>query len=205
MKNIQDCYFELLDKYDYQGWWPIGNVGYHPGEYDYPRDNDEIFEICIGAILTQNTNWKNVEKALEKLRDIRLINPKKILEADDETLKEAIKSSGYYNQKAERLKIFSKYFLQLDGRTPTREELLELKGIGFETADSILLYAFKIPTFVIDAYTKRFLLKLGLIDEKAKYEDMKEIFEDNLDKDYRIYQEYHALIVRDVKNSTTYK
>lgn len=125
--------------------------------------------------------------------------PERILSCDIETLKEAIKPAGYYNQKAARLKILAEWFTNFKSQTPEREELLSLKGIGPETADSILLYAFKQPSFVVDAYTRRVVSNLGLVEEKAKYSEIKALFEENLPEDLVIYQEYHALLVEHAK------
>ena len=180
----------LLKEYGPQGWWPV------KGEYHShkQKNKNEIFEICVGAILTQNTAWKNVEKALINLDPI---SPEKIKQLSDEKLKEAIMPAGYFNQKAAYLKIFTDYFLELK-KTPTREELLSIKGIGNETADSMLLYAFNQPEFVVDLYTKRIFERLGLINAKS-YSETKELFEKNLKKDQNLFQEYHALIVEHAK------
>ncbi|WP_269852106.1 endonuclease III domain-containing protein [Methanosarcina horonobensis] len=110
-----------------------------------------------------------------------------------------MRPAGYYNQKAVRLKTLAEWFLELKSRTPEREELLSLKGVGPETADSILLYAFKQPSFVVDAYTRRIISNLGLADEKTKYSEIKALFEENLPEDMIVYQEYHALLVEHAK------
>ncbi len=201
---IQKIYNILYELYGPQGWWPLSSSGgYHPNNYLLPDKKKDIFEICIGAILTQNTNWSNVEKALFNLRKRKLMNAKKILEVDDEILAMAIRPAGYFNQKAKKIKIFANFFIQLQNKNkiPTRKELLSLWGIGPETADSILLYAYKIPTFVIDSYTKRILEALHIIngDLKLSYDEIKEIFESNLPNDYILFQEYHALIVQHAK------
>lgn len=188
--KLLNFYKKLLDKFGYQGWWPINNK-YHPKDYDYPKTQKQVFEICIGALLTQNTSWLNASKALNNLIINDLLNPDKLLRND---FKHLIRPAGYYNQKFEYIKNFSKFFKNLNGRTPKRKELLSVKGVGFETADSILLYAYKIPTFVVDAYTRRvFNLK------NESYNEIKEIFESELPKDYELFQEYHALIVEYAK------
>lgn len=209
---ISKIYDWLMREYGPQGWWPLldcegsnptktGAVkGYHPGDYTYPKNEKQRFEICIGAILTQNTGWVQVEKALLNMKEKNLLSAKAINKCDVEVLKKLIKPTGYFNQKAKKLKIFSEFFLTLRGRTPKRKELLELWGIGPETADSMLLYAYKIPTFVVDAYTKRIFTNLGLIEKDAKYDKVKELFEKNLETDYKLFQEYHALIVEHAKN-----
>ncbi len=227
---IKKIYDYLLDAYGPQGWWPLtglhanggsnptktGSVqGYHPGDYTYPRNSTQQFEIICGALLTQNTSWPQVETALLNLKRLKALSPEGILELDAETLKEAIKPAGYYNQKAGRLKTLAEWFSELQERNPegsaegssegssegipTREELLSLKGVGPETADSILLYAFNQPSFVIDAYTRRITANLDLAGEKAKYDEIKVLFEENLPKDPVVYQEYHALLVEHAK------
>ncbi len=211
MKTIKQIYEFLLDSYGPQGWWPLldhpgsnptksGAVeGYHPGDYSFPKTDSQRFEICLGAILTQNTSWPSVEKALLNFDRIKSLSIEGIKKLSDGKLREMIKPAGYYNQKAKYIKEFIKYFEGLDGKTPTRDGLLSVKGIGPETADSMLLYAFNVPSFVVDAYTRRIFIKLGLIDKKAEYDEIKKLFEDNLEKDYKIYQEYHALIVEHAK------
>jgi endonuclease III related protein len=204
----------LFDSYGPQGWWPLtelheagganptksGSVqGYHPGDYTYPQTRDQQFEIICGALLTQNTSWIQVEKALLNLKHLNALYPERILSLNPEVLKEAIKPAGYYNQKTTRLKALALWFMELEGRIPAREELLSLKGIGPETADSILLYAFKQPSFVVDSYTKRIVTNLRLVDEKADYSEIKALFEESLPGDLEIYQEYHALLVEHAK------
>lgn len=211
---ILKIYDFLLTSYGPQGWWPLtelhetggtnptktGSIqGYHSGDYTYPQTEIQQFEIICGALLTQNTGWPQVERALLNLKQLNALSPEKILSLDSETLKEAIKPAGYYNQKAERLKTLAVWFSNLNGRDLTREELLSLKGVGPETADSILLYAFKQPSFVVDAYTRRIVTNLGLTGEKAKYDEIKALFEENLPKDLPLYQEYHALLVEHAK------
>lgn len=217
---IRKIYDRLLGSYGPQGWWPLtelreaggtnptktGSIqGYHPADYTYPQTRSQQFEIICGALLTQNTSWIQVEKALLNLKDvlslkqIHSFSPEAILSLDPETLKEAIRPAGYYNQKAVRLKTLACWFSELEDRIPARTELLSLKGVGPETADSILLYAFKQPSFVVDAYTKRIITNLGLTDEKAGYNEIKALFEENLPEDTAVYQEYHALLVEHAK------
>ncbi len=209
--KLGKLYETFFRAYGAQGWWPLlgvkgtnptktGSVkGYHPGDYSFPRTDAQRFEICVGAILTQNTAWPNVEKALQNLKKIGAINPKKILELEQAQLAGGIKPAGYFNQKAKKLKIFSKFYLGLGGRTPPREELLCVWGVGPETADSILLYAYKVPTFVVDAYTKRIASRLGLVGEKAGYGEVKAFFEKRVKPDLKDYQEFHALLVEHAK------
>lgn len=200
MNKIQQIYKLLLKEHGKQGWWPIINNKTLLCEYGThaPKNRNEVFEICIGAILTQNTAWSNVEKALINLKSLMAINPEALLDLNEEILKTAIKPAGYFNQKAKKLIEFTEFFIKLK-KTPSREELLNIWGVGPETADSMLLYAFKVPTFVVDAYTKRILLNLKLIDKDATYEEIKELFESNLKKELIVYQEYHALLVEHAK------
>jgi len=209
--NMKKIYDILLKEYGLQGWWPIldyigenptktGSIsGYHQGDYSFPRNDDERFEICAGAILTQSTAWTNVEKALLNLKKRNVLNEKGIIKLSHGKLKELIRPAGYFNQKAKKLKKFAEFYIKMDGKTPHRDELLDVWGIGPETADSILLYAYKVPSFVVDAYTRRIFSKLGMIDNKSTYDEIKSMFEDSLDRDYRIYQEFHALIVEHAK------
>ncbi len=194
---MQQIYNILLKNYGKQGWWPISG-SYFPNKLD---DKSKL-EIILGAILTQNTSWKNVEKALTNLRKHNLIDIDNLLKT--KKLAELIKSAGYFNQKAERLKIIANFLknnpikeLQKIETNELREILLEIKGIGPETADSILLYAFEKPIFVIDAYTKRIFSRLGFCKKETTYEDLQTLFHKNVDKN--TYNEYHALIVEHAK------
>jgi len=208
MNNIiKQIYFILLELYGFQGWWPLIDYkttnatkrglinGYHPKDYSFPKTENQHFEICVGAILTQNTGWTAVDKALRNLNKAQALNAKKIKHMHIMTLKKAIKPAGYFNQKAKKLKIFAEFYTLLKARTPTRKELLSVWGIGPETADSILLYAYAVPTFVVDSYTRRIFSNLGLIKRNSKYDEIKQLFESNLKPDFKTYQEYHALIV----------
>jgi endonuclease III related protein len=182
--------------------------GYHKGDYSSPRSREELFEIVVGAILTQNTTWKNAEKSIEQLHREQMISPASLASADLQDLTCLIHSSGYYNQKAKKLRIISRYFLE-EKRTdnkyiPGRNELLSLWGIGPETADSILLYAFGEPFFVVDAYTKRLLTRLGHISGKESYDDIQKLCtrkDNESDSLHQIhyFNEYHALIVEHAK------
>lgn len=198
------CYmYELLyEHYGPQGWWPTLESGYHKGDYTFPRNSDEAFEVCLGSILTQNTTFTSVVKSLKNLHVKNALSSGAIKKMDTAELKEAIRPSGYYNQKAFYVLEFIKFYDSLEGKTPTREELLHVKGIGEETADSILLYAYGQAEFKIDAYTKRLLSHLGLIDEKAKYSEIKKLMQDSLKEHIKnkeellkVYTEFHALIV----------
>ena len=209
--QIIKIYEKLYDLYGPQGWWPLINHkgtnptktgairGYHPENYNLPVERNHIYEIILGAILTQNTSWLSAEMALFNLDKLNVIEPEKLLQLDDETLKSAIRCAGFLNQKAIYIREITKFFISLNGRIPTRKELLAVKGVGNETADSILLYAYKQPQFVVDAYTKRIFVHLGIVNENIKYMELKELFESNLPEDIAVYQEYHALIVEHAK------
>jgi len=155
--------------------------------------------------LTQNTAWTNVEKALFELNRSDLISFEKLSKAPIGSLAKKIRSAGYYNQKSQRLKHISRYFMEKYDGSPSqlgskgiislREELLSLDGIGPETADSIMLYALGKPVFVIDAYTRRIFSRIGLADKGWWYEEFQSFFHANLDPDVRVFNEYHALIV----------
>jgi len=159
----------------------------------------------VGAILTQNTSWRNVEKAIQKLKRKGVLNPRGMHRLKKSQLAPLIKSSGYYRIKTDRLKFFIDFFFEeYDGNVKKmgrerlgvlREKLLGVKGIGPETADSILLYGLRKPIFVVDAYTKRFLSRQGLISEKASYEEVQKLFMNHLPMDEKLFNEYHALLV----------
>ncbi|CAN2042884.1 putative DNA repair glycosylase MJ1434 [Candidatus Magnetomoraceae bacterium gMMP-15] len=207
MKNtlLLDIYKTLFKVYGPQGWWPLINqkngesMIYHPGDYSLPETDNQRFEICIGAILTQNTGWSNVEKALINLKRLNSLNSYAMQKIDINTLKKAIRPSGYFKQKALKLKKFTEFYLFMKDRIPSRKNLLSVWGIGPETADSMLLYAYKVPTFIIDTYTKRIFYNLGLIDKNFNYDKIKHFFENNLKLDLIIFQEYHALIIKHAK------
>lgn len=185
-------YENLLKQYGKQNWWPAHN---HKSAYM------RKWEVCVGAILTQNTNWSNVEKALNNLISTNCLSAEKIAKISDKKLEGLIKPSGFYRQKAKRLKTLSNHVLKNHGsvnnflKNATREELLAINGIGPETADSILLYACGKLHFVVDAYTRRIFSRLGIIDEGMKYNDIKSFFESDIPKNTAIYNEFHALIV----------
>jgi len=162
-------------------WWPA----------------ETQYEIVVGALLTQNTSWNNVEKAIANLKAAGKLSPEAILKTRNTKLETLIRPSGFYRQKAERLKLLTKAYSRVlrEKRIPTREELLAVKGVGKETADSILLYAYGLPHFVIDAYTRRFCSHHRLFLSK-EYDDYKRFFERSLPRDAGLYGEYHALIVR---------
>jgi endonuclease-3 related protein len=181
----------LYEAYGPQHWWP----------------GDMPFEVMIGAILAQNTAWSNVEKAIASLKALDCLNPEAILALSHESLAGLLRPTGYFNVKARRLQGFCEWYLAQDGyKTLARQEtatlrgrLLGLNGLGPETADDILLYAFKRPVFVIDAYTRRLFARIGVIQGDEAYEELRYMFESALGPDVALYNEFHALIVRHAK------
>ncbi|MBN2566842.1 endonuclease III domain-containing protein [Candidatus Woesearchaeota archaeon] len=213
MHPVRRIYRQLMASYGPQGWWPLQSLrntrpvtmtksgslaGYHPSDYSYPQTRSQAFEVCVGAILTQNAAWTNVEKAIAALGGERALSPEAILRIRDRRLGEIIRPSGYFTAKARKLKEFSRFFAGLRG-TPSREALLSVWGIGPETADSMLLYAFRVPSFVVDAYTRRIVEGLGLVRKGASYDKVKSLFEKNLEPDLAVFQECHALLVEHAK------
>ncbi|MFN3535563.1 MAG: endonuclease III domain-containing protein, partial [Desulfatiglandales bacterium] len=185
-----EVYRRLFDLFGPQHWWPA----------------ETPFEVVVGAILTQNTNWKNVERAIENLKREDLLDPHKLRRLSLSELAELIRPAGYYNIKAKRLKNLLVLLCDSFGgdlervfslETQTlRETLCAVKGIGPETADSIILYGAKRPIFVVDSYTHRVFSRHGLIPEESTYEEIQELFHQNLPWEERLFNEYHALIVR---------
>lgn len=188
-KILSDVYNALYKSFGPQHWWP----------------GDTPFEVAVGAILTQNTNWGNVEKAIANIKRVGALHPQKLHDMPHEQLAELIRPAGYFNVKAKRLAAFMSFFvnhykgsmayMKTKDTISLRPELLSVKGIGPETADSILLYALEKPVFVIDAYTKRVLSRHGIITEDAAYHETQELFHRNLPEDVRLFNEYHALFV----------
>ena len=188
--RLEKIYQKLYDAFGPQHWWP----------------GETPFEVIVGAILTQNTNWRNVEKALDNLKKARLLTPLGIKKTPLSKLSVLIKPSGFFNIKAKRLKNFINFiFDEYDGDlnkmakdpiVPLREKILAVSGIGPETADSILLYAFGMPIFVVDAYTKRIFVRHGILDPDMDYHQIQEIFMNHLKQSRNLFNEYHALIVR---------
>lgn len=186
---IIGIYSRLINHFGYRNWWP----GKTP------------FEIAVGAVLTQNTSWNNVERAITNLKAIGALDPGVLLNLSDSELKRTIRPAGFYNQKATRLKSLTSWWmanydsLSLDRSehniNQLRSELLAISGIGPETADSIILYAFGLPTFVVDAYTRRILERLGIIPVKSTYNQIKQLFEISINRDEKLYNDYHAQIV----------
>lgn len=188
-QRLLDIFAILLGKFGERHWWP----------------GETPLEIIVGAVLTQNTSWKNVEKAITNLKDAGLLDLTSLYCTPDEILAEKIRSSGYYNLKTVRLKnllkvIYEEYNASIEycktiELSQLRKRLLAIKGIGEETADSILLYALDKPIFVIDAYTRRFLANHGLHEGRCTYGQAQEFFMLNLPSDVYLFNEYHALIV----------
>lgn len=188
-QRLLDIFHLLLERFGRRNWWP----------------GDTPLEIIIGAVLTQNTSWKNVEKAIGNLKSAGLMDIRRLYEVQADVLAGHIRSSGYYNLKSKRLKnlinvIYEEYTSSIDmlkhnGTYILRRRLLDIKGIGEETADSILLYALDKPVFVVDAYTKRFLKNHGLYEGNYLYSDIQRFFMENIPTDVYIFNEFHALIV----------
>ncbi len=189
--DLLTLYRRLYDAYGPQHWWPA----------------DSPFEVCVGAILTQNTNWSNVEKAIARLRQADALDPEALGQIPSERLMDLIRPAGFFRQKCKRLKAFCGFVTDHGGiaelgRLETEElrpMLLAIHGIGPETADSMLLYAWSRPVFVVDAYTKRLLARLGILSGKASYGQLQDLFHEHLPRDSNMFNEFHALIVEHAK------
>jgi endonuclease-3 related protein len=189
-KDLRALYGRLLSAYGPQGWWP----GATP------------FEVIVGAILTQRVAWSNVERAIAALKEEGLLEPEALRRASLARVAHLIRPSVYYNDKARKLRVFLDFLHERYGGSldrllslsaeSLREELLLVRGIGEETADAIILYAAGKPSFVVDAYTRRVLSRLGLAEERAHYAALRALFMESLPRDSRLYNEYHALFVR---------
>lgn len=197
--GLKVVYKKLYSRFGPQHWWPA----------------ESPFEVAVGAILTQNTNWQNVEKALNNLKKNKLLVPRKLYGLSHKRLASLIRPAGYYNIKARRLKEFLKFLIKsykgslavmsLADTQALRDELLCVNGIGPETADSILLYALDKPVFVVDAYTKRVLARHHFIKEEVEYGVIQDLFMRNLAAETKLFNEFHALIVRLGKECCTKK
>jgi endonuclease III related protein len=186
---LKEVYQRLLDAFGPQNWWP----------------GDTHFEMMVGAILVQNTNWQNVERAIGNLREADLLDPHALNDVPEEELEELIRPAGYYRVKARRLRSLLQFLVErYNGSIETmfgsplselRQQLLSVHGVGPETADSILLYAGSLPTFVVDTYTYRIFSRHGWIDLDSDYHQIQELFHDHLPADVHMYNEYHALLV----------
>ena len=187
---LLEVYRRLMDRYGPQHWWPAR----------------EPFEVIVGAVLTQSAAWSNVEKAIANLRAANKLSPASLRHLSEAELAGLIRPSGYYNVKARKLKAFAAWLgenyhddlekLFAGEIADRRRELLEIYGIGEETADSILLYAGRQPIFVIDAYTRRSLARMGIVPEKVSYAACQGLFMAGLPADTRLFNEYHALLVK---------
>ena len=193
-KPLMDVYHRLFQAHGPQHWWP----------------GDSPFEIVVSAILTQATTWTNVEKAVHNLKTAGILTPGGLRDVPTDELAQLIRSSGYFNVKARRLKAFichlwdahngSLEAMLRSNSFSLRRELLSIRGIGEETADDILLYAAEKPFFVIDAYTRRILERLGMNNGADSYADYQRLFHEALPADARLFNEYHALLVRHGKD-----
>jgi endonuclease-3 related protein len=190
MNKLLEIYMRLYRAFGPQHWWP----------------GETPFEIAVGAILTQNTNWGNVEKAIENLKRKRALNAKTIHDMKMDRLALLIKPAGYFNVKAKRLKAFISFLMNeyqgsmrrmKDEETQAlRKKLIQIHGIGSETADSVLLYALEKPVFIIDAYTRRVLSRHGIMEHERSYEEFQELFNSSLKSGIKLFNEYHALFVK---------
>lgn len=215
-RRVRGLYNILARHYGPQGWWPLrsrritagasvnftigfNSGGYHPEIIHIPKNADR-FEIAAGAVLTQNTSWNNASAAIDVLIERDLLSPEKILQISFESLSALIRPSGYHNQKAVKLKFLAQLFLE-GSVNPERSELLSVWGVGPETADVILLYAFGRPVFVIDAYTRRILSRFtgkGEI-ENIDYDKLSASVQNVFYDDVECFREYHALLVLHAK------
>ncbi len=185
---LEKVYNRLLAHFGPCHWWP----------------GDTPWEVMVGAVLTQNTAWVNVEKAIQNLKSQSRLEAEAMAALDTEQLAELVRPTGYYRQKAKKLKALTSFYARYDFNWqkmrqeplwPMREKLLAVYGIGPETADSILLYALEKPIFVVDAYTRRILSRHGLAAENMSYDQIQRLFMEHLPTDVPLYNEYHALIV----------
>jgi len=189
-EDLLMCFYEAMySRFGHRNWWPA----------------ESPFEVCVGAILTQNTSWKNVTKAIENLKAAAVLEPLEIYRLSVEQLAELIRPSGYYNIKAARLKNFvavlvEKYRADLtalfsESMAELRPILLSISGIGKETADSMILYGAKLPVFVVDAYTKRVLFRHRVISEREDYDGIQKLFHGRLPRDAALFNDFHAQFV----------
>ena len=190
---LRDIYRRLMAAYGHQHWWPA----------------DEPFEVMVGAILTQSAAWHNVNKAITNLKAVDALSPETIRRMPLSELALTIRPCGYYNAKAVKLKALAGWFgsrgddiknLYAADTNSLRQQLLAIHGIGQETADSILLYAAGKPVFVIDAYTRRIISRLGMAPQRDSYDDYQRLFTANLEADAALFNEYHALLVKLAKD-----
>ena len=191
---LEIIYRKLMAHYGHQHWWPA----------------PEPFEVIVGAILTQSAAWSNVEKAITSLKTARALNPQALRQLPHDEVARLIYSSGYYNAKTQKLKSFARWLgenynddldkLFAGSIDHLRRQLLSVHGIGYETADSIILYAANKPIFVIDAYTRRIINRIGLAPNNDTYTAYQALFMSNMPPDVKLFNEYHALLVYLAKN-----
>ncbi|MFC1764507.1 endonuclease III domain-containing protein [Planctomycetota bacterium] len=187
--TVETIFQTLLAHFGPQHWWP----------------GDSPFEVMVGAVLTQNTNWSNVEKALQRLKDADVLSAQALYQLEPDTLAGYLRPAGYFRLKTQRLRNLLRWLIDsYDGDLHNlasrsweilREELLAIKGIGPETADSILLYAMDRPVFVVDAYTARVAVRHGLIEPPFDYHELQELFVSHLPQEVKLFNEFHALLV----------
>ncbi len=192
--KLCEIYKTLNEHFGELHWWP----------------GETPFEVAVGAILTQNTNWKNVEVAIDKLKQANLLDPLRLYAAEDSVVAELIRSSGYYNIKTKRLKAFLRFLQEEyagnmgemfnEELWTLRGKLLGVNGIGEETVDSILLYGGGKPVFVVDAYTRRILERHDIISRDRSYKEIQALFMENLPQETPLYNQYHALLVNTGKH-----
>lgn len=192
-KQLRQVFDLLLATYGKQHWWPA----------------ETAFEVMVGAVLTQNTAWSNVERAIANLKGAGVLHQHGILDLSKDELAELIRPSGYFNVKAQRLQNFCRFLAENGGECALRETamqdaramLLSINGVGAETADDIMLYALEQPVFVVDAYTRRIFSRLGVLGGDEGYEEIRTGFEKALGPHVLLFKEYHALIVRHGKET----
>ena len=186
-EKLYALYNQLLAQHGDRKWWPA----------------DTPFEVALGAILTQATSWRNVEKAMENLRNAGAFTPEEIASISQATLERLIRPSRYFRMKAQKVRAYVDYITERPMHVmfqqdvpELREELLSIYGVGPETADTIILYAAGKPSFVVDSYTYRLFSRLGWVEGRYNYAKLRALFMDNLPHDVDLFNEYHALIVR---------
>ena len=187
--KLREIYGRLFERFGHRNWWPA----------------ESPFEVCVGAILTQNTSWKNVEKAIGNLKQAEQLDAFRLHEMSMDELAALIRPAGYFNVKSKRLKNFISLLVErhdgsLDAMfeppvSDLRHELLSINGVGRETADSMILYAANKPIFVVDVYTRRALERHDMIGEKADYDEIRELFEAHLESDTALFNDFHAQFV----------
>lgn len=201
---MESLYHRLLDRHGRQGWWPLwdrddGGLRYHPGDYGVPEGRARA-QVIQGAILAQNTRWSGAAEAVGNLVEAGLDRWASLDEEPHESLEQRVRPARFYRQKARRLEVAAGFFRGRDGEPPDRTELLELWGIGPETADSILLYAFGVPVMVVDAYLRRVLRDRGREEVADRtYEEIRAWAEERLPPDPGVLNEMHALVVAEGK------